>query len=168
MTLPAGVALRPAVPDDAEAGADLHIACWREAYGPLVGRDLLESRLHDRAHWVAAWEQQLASGPPRTVAETGDQLVGFAVTGATRDGGKESGAVAAYELLAIYTRAAFWGSGVGQTLLDAVLPGDSISLWVLEDNERARGFYRRNGFVPDGAREHYAGLDSWEIRMVRQ
>jgi RimJ/RimL family protein N-acetyltransferase len=38
---------------------------------------------------------------------------------------------------------------------------------VLEDNVRARGFYARNGFVPDGAREFYDDLGTWEIRMVR-
>ena len=31
-------------------------------------------------------------------------------------------------------------------------------LWVLEDNARARAFYRRQGFAPDGARERYEPL----------
>nr|WP_246416195.1 GNAT family N-acetyltransferase [Nocardioides luti] len=160
--------MRPAVAADAEAGADLHLACWREAYGPLVGREQLEARLHDRQRWVDAWHAQLADGPPRTVAESRDgDLVGFAVVGENRDGTKVSGRVAPYELYAVYTRERWWGSGLGQALLDAVLPDGATSLWVLEDNHRAQGFYARNGFVPDGAREHYAGLDCWEIRMVR-
>ena len=71
------------------------------------------------------------------------------------------------ELYAIYVRAAWWGTGLGQALWDAVRPDAACSLWVLEDNARAQAFYRRNGFVPDGARELYAGLDAWEIRMVR-
>lgn len=167
MTLPAGAALRPAVPADAEAGADLQIACWREVYGPLVGADLLESRLHERQRWVDGWHSQLADGPPRTVAVADGELIGFAVTGPTRDARKTSGAVSVSELFAIYTRQAWWGTGLGQALLEDVLPGGSTSLWVLEDNLRAQGFYRRNGFEPDGAREHYAGLDAWELRMVR-
>jgi hypothetical protein len=40
-------------------------------------------------------------------------------------------------------------------------------VWVLEANARARAFYRRHGFEADGAREHFAALDAWEIRMVR-
>ena len=89
--------------------------------------------------------------------------VGFAVAGPSR----EDDPPTPYELYAIYTRAAWWGSGLGQTLWDAVRPDGPCSLWVLEANARAQGFYRRNGFAPDGARELYAGLDGWEIRMVR-
>jgi GNAT superfamily N-acetyltransferase len=163
MTLPAGVALRPAVPDDAEAGADLHIACWREAYGPLVGAEPLESRLLDRPEWVHAWEAQLAGGPPRTLAVAGDELVGFAVAGPTRD----DELPVPQELYAIYVRQHWWGSGLAQALLDLAVPPAPTSLWVLESNLRARAFYARNGFAPDGGRHHYAGLDAWEIRMVR-
>jgi ribosomal protein S18 acetylase RimI-like enzyme len=91
------------------------------------------------------------------------ELVGFAVVGPSRD----DQAPAAEELYALYTRASWWGSGLGQALWDAVAPEASCSLWVLEANARAQGFYRRNGFVADGAREHYDSLDAWEIRMVR-
>ncbi|MBZ5740428.1 GNAT family N-acetyltransferase [Nocardioides mangrovi] len=155
--------LRPATTADIEAGAALQRACWREAYGPYVDAALLEERLADPAPWVAAWTRQLASGPPRTVAESDGALVGFAVAGPSRD---EDGATP-YELYAIYTRAAFWGTGLGQRLWEEVRPDGPCSLWVLAANERAQGFYRRNGFAADGAREHYADLGADEIRMVR-
>ena len=164
MTLPPGVRIRRAVPDDAEAGARLHVACWREAYGPHVDPAVLEERLADADRWVAAWRHQLAAGPPRVVAEADGELVGFAVAGPSRD----EDAAAAREIYAIYARAAWWGTGVGQELLDRVLTVGSCSLWVLEANVRAQAFYRRNGFEPDGAREHYAGLAAWELRMVRR
>jgi ribosomal protein S18 acetylase RimI-like enzyme len=98
------------------------------------------------------------------VAEAGGELVGFSVVGPGRD----EDAPAPTELYAIYARATWWGSGLGQLLWDAVDPDEPCSLWVLEANDRARAFYRRNGFVADGAREHYSGLDAWEIRMVRR
>jgi GNAT superfamily N-acetyltransferase len=128
---------------DAEVGAALHMACWREAYTPYADPALLAERLASTGRFVEAWTKHLASGPPRVLAEA--------------DG----------ELYAIYTRAAWWGTGLGQQLWDAVRPEEPCSLWVLEDNQRARGFYRRNGFVPDGARELYEDLGAWEIRMVR-
>jgi ribosomal protein S18 acetylase RimI-like enzyme len=162
VTLPAGVVLRRATPADAEAGAALHVASWRDAYGPYVDGALLEHRLADTDRWVRAWREQLVSGLPRVVAEADGELVGFAVAGPSRD----EPPVAPTELYAIYTRAAWWGSGLGQALWEAVRPAEPCSLWVLEANARAQGFYRRNGFVPDGAREHYAGLDAWELRMV--
>ena len=161
--LPTGVVLRPAVVDDAAAGAELHIACWREAYSPYVDGSLLEDRLADPLRWIDAWIRQLREGPPRLVAEADGELVGFSVVGPARDQDSPT----PYELYAIYTRRSWWGSGLGQALWDSVDPRGACSLWVLEANTRAQAFYRRNGFVADGAREHYAGLDAWEVRMVR-
>ena len=163
MSLPAGVELRPAVPADAEAGAALHMACWREAYTPYADPALLAERLASSDRFVAAWTKQLADGPPRVLAQADGELVGFSVVGPGRDGVD----VAPTELYAIYVRAAWWGTGLGQHLWDAVRPEQACSLWVLEDNARARGFYARNGFVADGARELYEDLGTWEIRMVR-
>jgi ribosomal protein S18 acetylase RimI-like enzyme len=141
----------------------MHAACWRESYGPYVDRRLLDERLADTARWTTAWTKHLIDGPPRVLAEAEGELVGFAVAGPSRDEDRAT----PHELYALYTRAAWWGTGLGQSLWDAVRPDGPCSLWVLEDNARAQGFYRRNGFAPDGAREHYAGLDAWEIRMVR-
>lgn len=163
VSVPEGVVLRPAVPADAVAGAALHAACWRDAYGPYVDRALLEQRLADSDRWVAAWTRQLLDGPPRMLAEYDGVPVGFAVVGPARGDDAPPGA----ELYALYTRAAWWGSGLGQALWDAVRPDGPCSLWVLEANARAQAFSRRNGFEPDGSRKLYAGLEAWEIRMQR-
>jgi ribosomal protein S18 acetylase RimI-like enzyme len=163
VSLSVGVDLRLATPADAEAGAAMHMACWREAYTPYADPALLAERLAMTERFVAAWTKQLIDGPPRVLAEADGEVVGFAVVGPGRDGVD----VAPTELYAIYTRAAWWGTGLGQRLWDAVRPGEACSLWVLEDNARAQAFYRRQGFVADGARELYDGLGTWEIRMVR-
>lgn len=155
--------LRSAVATDAVAGAALQRACWREAYAPYADAALLEARVRNEQPWIDAWVRQLAVGPPRVVAEAAGELVGFAVAGPSRD----EEPVAAGELYALYTRAAWWGTGLGQRLWEAVRPAGSCSLWVLEANARARAFYEREGFVADGTRELYADLDAWEIRMVR-
>jgi len=71
----------------------------------------------------------------------------------TADG--EEGSVA--ELYALYVRPAWWSTGTGRALMDRVLARTadagyrSITLWVLRDNRRARRFYERAGFAPDGA-----------------
>src|SRR5690349_13566256 len=121
----------------------MHNACWREAYGPYAVPERLAERLADTPRWLSAWRKQLAVGPTRDDAGT------------------------PVELYALYTRAAYWGTGLGQRLWDAVRPDQPCSLWVLEDNARARAFYRRQGFEPDGAQELYDDLGTWEIRMVR-
>ena len=71
----------------------------------------------------------------------------------TTDG--EDGSVA--ELYALYVRPAWWSTGTGRALMERVLARTSaagflsISLWVLQDNRRARRFYERAGFALDGA-----------------
>ena len=67
----------------------------------------------------------------------------------------EDGRVA--ELYALYVRPAWWSTGTGRALMTRVLARStragysSITLWVLRDNRRARRFYERAGFAPDGA-----------------
>ncbi len=61
------------------------------------------------------------------------------------------------ELYALYVRPARWSTGTGWALMERVLAKTSragyrsITLWVLRDNLRARRFYERAGFAPDGA-----------------
>lgn len=164
MTLPDGVTLRTATLDDVDAGAALHAACWRETYAGLVDPARLEERLADTERWRTGWATQIEAGPPRVLAAAEDgALIGFGVAGPSR---KED-APATQELYALYTLSSWWGRGVGQALLEVVAPVGPCWLFVLAENERAQAFYRRNGFAADGHRQRYAGLDAWEIRMVR-
>lgn len=156
------VTFRRAEMSDAAAGARLHRECWREAYGPHVDPGLLAARLGDVGRWEQAWVQQLTQGAPRTLAVHGGELIGFAVAGPSRENEQTP-----LELYALYVRQAWWGTGVGQELLDREIRDEPCTLWVLERNPRARAFYVRNGFVPDGAREYYDALGAWEIRMLR-
>ena len=51
-------------------------------------------------------------------------------------------------------------------LLKAVVnPEESVALWVADPNPRAQAFYRKHGFVADGAAQAEGGMR--EIRMVR-
>ncbi len=160
--LPEGVRLRWATPDDAEAGARLHLACWREAYAPLVDPALLQAQLADPASWAQRWRDQ-ATRVPRLLALFDDQPAGFGMAGPAR----EDHAPAALELYAAYVRAAWYGTGLGRALVHGVLGDRPAYLWVLENNGRARAFYEKLGFRPDGARERFAPLDAWEVRLVR-
>ena len=88
----------------------------------------------------------------------------------TADG--EGGRVA--ELYALYVRPAWWSTGTGRALMEKVLARSaaagyrSITLWVLRDNQRARRFYDRAGFAPDGATNVLTGLGGVpEVRYRR-
>ena len=79
------------------------------------------------------------------------------------------------ELYALYVRPAWWSTGTGRALMERVLARtgaagyQAITLWVLRDNERARRFYERAGFAPDGAANVLTGLgDVRELRYRQQ
>ncbi len=78
------------------------------------------------------------------------------------------------ELYALYVTPAWWSAGAGRALMAsalAALRDDRYLravLWVLADNARARRFYTRAGFAPDGATNILAGLGGvLEVRYAR-
>ncbi|GAB2669988.1 GNAT family N-acetyltransferase [Kribbella swartbergensis] len=163
--------IRRATVDDAEAAAWCHLLCWREAYDGLVEPAVLAERTDDSDRRIERWISALAEGEVRWLAinpdpDAGvrDRVIGFSAAGPARD----DDAPTPLELFAIYTRKAWWSTGLGTRLMEVAIGKEPASLWVLEDNERARAFYRRHGFVEDGTRveEPYFGVP--EIRMVRR
>lgn len=106
-------------------------------------------------------------GRPAAPAPTGDLVPGRALTA---DG--QAGLVG--ELYAIYVTPDWWSAGAGRALMEAALTAldadgfPRVVLWVLADNARARRFYERAGFAPDGATNVLAALgDILEVRYAR-
>jgi GNAT superfamily N-acetyltransferase len=162
--------IRPATVEDAEAGAWCHLLCWREAYAGLVPAELLLERTSNIERRTERWQTQLAGGARRWIAVNpdpaaapADRVAGFIGIGPGRD----DDAPVPFELEAIYTRQAFWSTGLGGRLLDVAVGKQAAFLWVFEGNERARAFYQRHGFEPDGVRKHDPYFDLHEIRLVR-
>jgi len=156
--------IREATLDDAEAAAACHIACWREAYADIVAPDVLAERTSDLKERTERWRHIIATYPPRwlAVADTG-HVIGFAAAGPGRDDDIDVD----LELYALYIRAAHHGTGLADRLMVRAVGDAPAYLWVFEANPRARAFYRRHGFRPDGSRKHDPFFDRPEIRMVR-
>ena|SRR5690348_5315694 len=160
--------IRPATVEDAEAAAWCHLLCWREAYAGLVPDEVLLERTSDIDGRISRWRANLSEGRARWIAvnpgsAVEDRVAGFIGTGPGRD----EDAPVPFELEAIYTRQAFWKTGLGTRLLDVAVGKQPAFLWVFEGNARARAFYERHGFVPDGTGKHDPYFDLREIRMVR-
>ena len=87
------------------------------------------------------------------VAEEDGRTVGFAVTGPSEDADAERTTA---EVYAIYLEPDRLGTGLGRGLFSHAIDDlrergfDSVTLWVLETNERARRFYEIAGWKPDG------------------
>lgn len=163
--------IREAVPGDAEAIGRMHWASWREAYAPLLPEDFWTAEAEGRR--IADWHRNLAvhsDDVSLRIAVQGDEVVGLASAGPARPNESAGPPVRDRELWALYVRASEYGSGLGTALLTAVLPEDvPAELWVFEANHRARTFYAKHGFTPDGAR-HVFGPELHhqpEIRLVR-
>ena len=162
--------IRPATVDDAEVGAWCHLLCWREAYAGLVPDDVLLERTSDIDRRISRWRANIADGRTRWIAvnpdpaaDLHDRVAGFIGTGPGRD----ADSPVPFELEAIYTRRAYWKTGLGTRLLEVAVGKQPAFLWVFEGNTRARTFYERHGFIPDGTGKHDPCFDLYEIRMVR-
>jgi GNAT superfamily N-acetyltransferase len=157
----AGWRVRRARTDDADALAVVHVDVWRRAYRDLMPDAFLDelgdpARVERRSE---RWRQDLADGSLSTwVAEVDGSIVGFAGAAPTRDGDLPPGAV---ELVMINVLEAWAGRGVGRALMGTVeghwreIGADTAVLWVLTGNGRARQFYARLGWLPDGATGDY-------------
>ncbi len=158
--------LRPATPVDATRCAYVHRTAWVETYSAALPASFWQTATLESL--TQRWKGWLDAETPVTVAESDGEIVGFAIAGPARAAGEHE-PVRDTELYALYVLAAHHGTGAGQALLDAVLPaGAPAQLWVARDNPRARSFYARNGFVPDGVAftdAHFADLP--EVRLVR-
>ncbi len=166
-----GDGVRDALASDADDIARVHVDAWRETYsGVFAEHHFSEDALIRRKQF---WSEHLALTPrPRrmVVARRGGVTVGFATSGEASGPDAEHGFPPArpLQLFTIYLLASAHGSGLGQKMLDAVLGESPAQLWVLRGNERAISFYRRNGFIADGAEfADAADPNRVEVRMVR-
>src|SRR6185437_8204779 len=156
------VLVRPARPEDAAAVAEVHVRTWQAAYEHVFGAERLAAIDHTRRRTLA--ERAIASGNV-AVAEDDGKVVGFVSVGPSTDVDGEG------ELFAIYVLPEAWGSGAGPQLMDAAkgllrASYSDATLYVLEDNPRARRFYEREGWVLDGVTkaDEFLGLPVPEVR----
>lgn len=78
--------------------------------------------------------------------------------------------------MSLYVLPEEFRKGYGGTLLSYVSKVlkengySNIYLWVLEENQRARNFYEKMGFQPNGDRiiQSIGGKDCMEIRYINQ
>lgn len=152
--------------DDAPRVAATHVQAWRETYPGILSDELLAG-LDVRKHTVM-WERIAATldGDRRAllVLDGDGDVCGFGMAGPARDPEPPR----ELELYFIYLLDRVKGTGVGQRLIDGLLGDEPALVWVAALNPRARAFYERNGFRPDGASKVIEEWDNvLDIRMVR-
>jgi GNAT superfamily N-acetyltransferase len=181
------VLIRAASPLDAPGIAVVQRESWLAAYDGIIERSAIErimvpdggARVR-QSFRTRPWQRMIVAvaAEPDTPGVVGYASYGpeVDVLGARwphpRTAAGERGEIA--ELYALYVLPAWWSTGTGRALMDRVLARTaragytSITLWVLRDNARARRFYQRAGFAPDGATNVLDGLGGvTEVRYRR-
>jgi ribosomal protein S18 acetylase RimI-like enzyme len=148
------VTVREATLEDAEVIAIVDIASHQAAYGDIFNHD--DPSRRDFEPVVAKWQNVFSldreSRPARVVlvAVEGQEIVGYSTLGHSRD----EDAQALGEVLTMYVAPERWRHGIGHQLMRSAIGWlrerhfEAATLWVLEENERARAFMRRR----DGSR----------------
>jgi len=182
------VRIRRARPDDALTIATVHVRSWQGAYPGLIPQSYLDSlRAADR---VGAWKDTLdASAWPHTgvIVLLGPEehdgaeeapITGFVSFGPARDDvghlRDEATDGSVGEILTFYLDPSVFGSGGADLLMSAALValrGAHVRvavLWVLGTNARARRFYERRGWRPDGTskRHDWGAFVATDLRYV--
>jgi GNAT superfamily N-acetyltransferase len=148
--------IRPALPEDVETIARIHVAAWRESYAELFSAEALASL--DIAERARLWREILAgpaSGATFLLEFAGEGPLGFSSCGPQRgDRLREQGFLGEFEAVYILKRGQRRGGG--RALMRAMarhLLGqgwDAASFWVFRDNPPARDFYEALGAVATG------------------
>jgi GNAT superfamily N-acetyltransferase len=152
--------VRPATGKDAPGIACAQERAWQRAYRHVFPVEEL-----DRGGFIRPelWRERLEHPPPgwtTFVADEDGAVVGFVSVGPSRD---ERGLG---ELYAIYVHPDWWATGAGRALiqrgeLQLRSTYDVATLWVLEDNPRARSFYETAGWSTDGGKK---SDERWGVR----
>jgi RimJ/RimL family protein N-acetyltransferase len=148
--------VRRATNADLEAVAELHCASWAAANARHLPDDVVILNTFERR--LTTWRRMLSwESAAVLVAEVDERIVAVAASGPSRDADLGSGVG---ELYGLYVEPSEWGCGHGTATHEAAvrylhaLSNAFAILWVLAGNARARGFYERHGWRPDGAQEH--------------
>lgn len=166
------ILVRSATADDADAIGRIHVETWQVCYRGQIPDDYLDGLSVERRR--EAWRRTLAGGDPDWpemsvwVAAVADEAVGFCGAGPSRDDDADE---SIGEVYAIYVDPPRWDTGAGAALMQQAVnwlrgPHQHATLWVLDSNDRARRFYEKGGWKPDGATK-VDDRGSFVLREVR-
>ena len=164
------VEYRMATAADAEALAELGARTFTDTFGHLYQPSDLEIFLQN--HLPENWQKELSDPAFEVrVAEQDGRPVGYAKLGPPHLPFEPRGEAA--ELRQLYVIEEMKGQGVAKALMDWVIDrarrrrADHLYLSVFIDNHRARRFYEKYGFEPEGTYAFMVGTHADEDIVMR-
>jgi diamine N-acetyltransferase len=161
--------IRKATESDGPRIAEIQCYGWRFAYKDIISEKYLYTKVsvYDRAKRF--YDKKEYEDRFFYVFEDDELVHGFMRMRACRNEDKKE----AFELCVLYVEPLLQGRGTGTALLQfceqtAIAQGiNEIVLWVLRENKKARGFYEKNGYAPDGKTQYLENIGATEIRYVK-
>lgn len=161
--------IRKATLSDAPDMANILMRSWEAAYAGIIPDEAIREKNAGRP---AMWQKTLSGEHHNYIALDGDTPAGLMGLCPSRDDDLSPALRPLVgEVGAIYLHPDFWDRGYGREMMAFALDtlgrqGFSvITLWVLEENTRARRFYEKCGFYFDGTqKEIVIGKPLVEVR----
>lgn len=162
--------IRRATENEAREIAEIHVESLRTGYRGFLPTSYLDALSVDQ--YEESWRRQLRVLPAERrpwIAEIQGRAVAFVAAGPSRDDDAERYVAEVYD---IFVDPDCWDRGIGRTLLKHVERDlrqrgyAEITLWCHAGNEKARAFYEKAGWKPDGTSKTHsmAGVETEEIR----
>lgn len=164
------VSYRNATARDAEALSALGTATFVATFGHLYQPNDLEIFLQN--HTSGVWAKELTDPAFAVrVAELDGKMVGYAKLGPPHLPFEPRGEAA--ELRQLYVLEEMKGQGIAQALIEWIIErarerrADHLYLSVFTENHRARRFYEKYGFEPEGTYAFMVGTHADEDIVMR-
>lgn len=162
--------VRMAVLEDAEVLGHIIVESWKSAYKNIIPEDEIvryldkqkrkqqfEKFIQDKEIVLIGFYNEIPCGLVFANKENDEEL-------------EDTGSI-----YSIYTLQQYWGKGIAYKLMDKavdILKEEGckhISLWVYEENIRARKFYEKCGFQFDGTKKHGRFSNKpMELRYIKE
>ena len=161
------IQIREASPQDAPGVARVHVQSWQETYKGIVPDSYVAALSVPKRE--AFWKSFLAESKDKAlfVAVSGDDIVGFANCGPTRELEMPFQA----ELYAIYLLQSHQGRGIGKQLMETVTTWlrargyGSMMLWVLQDNPTLNFYKHCGGQIVAAKQVEIGGVELDEVAV---
>lgn len=158
------IAIRVATRDDFAEVAAMHYPVWRRSWAGILTPPVLDI-LGPPSRWVTEiYPKTLGRrGWSMWIAESGGRPLGVAIFGPDPD------VPDALQIDALYVADDSQRHGIGGRLLDEVMrsrPAGDVILWCAEQNGKARRFYEKKSFRPDGRTLDWEPLPGLKVAHV--
>ncbi|SET61653.1 Ribosomal protein S18 acetylase RimI [Natronincola peptidivorans] len=138
--------IRKATIEDVKDNSRIHALSWKFAYKGIIPQAFLDELKED--YWESTFVEWIKdNGLTAQILLEKGKPIGCVAYGKSRDKSLPDWG----EIVSLYLLPEYYGKEYGNKLLQFALSDleesgyESIFLWVLKDNQRARGFYEKNG-----------------------